>query len=477
GLKYIETFKPERGEVQHIRIMLYGQVGSGKSSLINSLESALRGRITVYYPFVFTDLMGLENQAGVRVDDIRLALQGHVREEYQFDPDNRLSNEDEFYNSSPMLDDITHVLVCVVPANTLNLMADDFIKKMRKVRLAASELGIPQMAVLTKIDEACPEVKSDIKKVYLSKIIKDKVNKTSTSLGIQPNFIFPVKNYHTEVELNSDMDKLILTALKQMLHLGDDFVNMKRLRDWFKPDEPWRKASSDDKDAYLQYISEFKREREEVQHIRTMLYGPVGSGKSSFINTVESALRGRMTGQALSDGIGHDSFTTKFKTHRVKKERGVYYPFVFTDLMGLERRYGVSVDDIKLTLQGHVTEGYKVQRSLSTDNPSYNSSPTLNDKTHVLVCVVLATTMAVLTKIDEACLEVSSDIKKVYRSKIIKDKVSRLSGSLGIQPNFIFPVKNYHTEVELNNDIDTLILTALKQILHFGEDFLDSQFQ
>lgn len=48
----------------------------------------------------------------------------------------------------------------------------------------------------------------------------------SASVGVPMNCIFPVKNYHSEIHLNDDIDSLILSALRQMVDFGDDFVNM-----------------------------------------------------------------------------------------------------------------------------------------------------------------------------------------------------------------------------------------------------------
>ncbi|XP_055008675.1 interferon-induced protein 44-like isoform X1 [Boleophthalmus pectinirostris] len=267
---------------------------------------------------------------------------------------------------------------------------------------------------------------------------------------------------------------------------------MKAFKSLFKPATPWRIVQTDDKDSYLDSIKKFQLTKDEVQHIRIMLYGPTGSGKSSFINSVERILRDRVTSQALSDSIGGSSFTKKYRTHSIKKDSSSYYPFVFTDVMGLEkeRKKGACPEDIALAFKGHVKDGYTVgfldkctnpagiwvylfliyfksvlyffkicrcnfygfvlkfnpQTSISPTDPFYNSSPTMNDKTHVLVCVVSASTghllgnehlekirdvrleasdlgipqIVVLTKIDEACPEVHLNIKKVFTSNIIK---------------------------------------------------------
>lgn len=48
-----------------------------------------------------------------------------------------------------------------------------------------------------------------------------------------------------------------------------------------------------------------------------------------------------------------------------------------------------------------------------------------------------------------------------------------LSASVGIPLNCIFPVKNYSEEIDLNDDVDFLILSALKKMVDFGDDFLE----
>ncbi|XP_014878799.1 interferon-induced protein 44-like [Poecilia latipinna] len=266
----------------------------------------------------------------------------------------------------------------------------------------------------------------------------------------------------------------------------------------------WREITWGDNRNVLQYLKNFRPQSEEANHIRVLLYGPVGAGKSSFINSVNNVLQGRMTHEALASSTTSDqSFTKIYQTYKIKKEgRGNFYPFVFNDIMGLEDGHGrgVRTDDIKLALKGHVKEGYKFNpvSSLSDGDPGYISSPSISDRVHVLVCIYDANApqmnqsvlqkmreireaaselgipqLAILSHVDKACGETERDLKNVYKSKHLKRKMGDFSSSLGIPMNCILPVKNYSLEIQLNSDINALILSALKLMVDFGDDYAD----
>uniref|UniRef100_A0A3P8SI25 G domain-containing protein n=2 Tax=Amphiprion percula TaxID=161767 RepID=A0A3P8SI25_AMPPE len=275
---------------------------------------------------------------------------------------------------------------------------------------------------------------------------------------------------------------------------------------WSRPadtfPEDWRKIPMS-KDQYLDYVKNYQLHHDDIQQLRILLHGPNGAGKSSFINSVDTVLRGRMTGQALADGIGVHSFTIEYRTFKIQKEaRGTFYPFAFADIMGLENVRGVSVEDIKQVMKGHVRDGYRFNPSaaISDGDNGYNNNPSLNDKVHVLVYVVSADALslmnpetmrkmrevrlaardlgipqlAVLTKIDAACPVVREDVRNVYKSIYIKELMEKLSADLGIPPYCIFPVKNYHWEITPEDVSDRLILSALKQMIDFGDDFINN---
>ncbi|CAJ1076725.1 Hypothetical predicted protein [Xyrichtys novacula] len=253
-IRYLGAYHPRNAQFSHLRVLLHGPVGAGKSSFINSVDSALRGRVTgraatdatsgrsytleyktykiekqasSFYSVVFNDIMGLEDNLdnGVQVDDVKLAMKGHVREKHKFNPQNPLSERDFGYNPDPTLDDKVHVLVCVVPVDTVSLLSDGVVQKLRQVRLAARDQGIPQFAILTKVDQACPEVGRDIRNIHKSKYLKKQVEQFSVLLGIPVNCIFLVKNYESESSTSEDISRPILTALKQMVNYGEDYVN------------------------------------------------------------------------------------------------------------------------------------------------------------------------------------------------------------------------------------------------------------
>lgn len=47
------------------------------------------------------------------------------------------------------------------------------------------------------------------------------------NVGIPMNCIFPLRNYHNEINFSVDVDALMLSLLKSLINFGDDFINRK----------------------------------------------------------------------------------------------------------------------------------------------------------------------------------------------------------------------------------------------------------
>ncbi|RXN24133.1 interferon-induced 44-like protein [Labeo rohita] len=175
-------------------------------------------------PFVFKDIMGLEPDvlAGSQTEDIINAVFGHVKDGYKFNQEQALSYNDQHYTCDPNLSDQSFCLVYIIDANTVHFTDDRLIDKLKIIRQRISDKGIPQVIVMTKVDEACPLVKNDLRKIYKSKKIKEKMDLCSAKVGVPMSHIFPVKNYHDEIETNNDIDILILKALEQIVQIAND---------------------------------------------------------------------------------------------------------------------------------------------------------------------------------------------------------------------------------------------------------------
>lgn len=245
------SYKPEGAS--HVRILLYGPVRAGKSSFINSAGHAILGRnvnvaagdathadksYTIKFqthkftlrgsteplPIVFNDLMGLEalENRGVRPEDIKLVMKGHVREGYMFHAGHALTEEYKYFNQDPTVDDKAHVLVCVLDGNAIEINSS-VLQKMKEIREMARDLNIPQVAVVTHIDDVCGEIQKDIKNVYRSKALKKKMDQFSTAVGIPLHNVYAVWNNYEGGDKDA-ADILTLTAVRDMLHFGGDCI-------------------------------------------------------------------------------------------------------------------------------------------------------------------------------------------------------------------------------------------------------------
>ncbi|XP_032396117.1 interferon-induced protein 44 [Etheostoma spectabile] len=255
-LQHVKNYKPQT-DGQQLRILLYGSVGAGKSSFINSVTSVIKGQMSkragtanvsgssytkkyttyriqkdgqnTFHPVVLSDTMGMEcstnRRRKVYVKDMKRAMKGHVRDGYTFNPECKILKDDQRYIPAPTANDRAHVLVCVVDARTVSQMSEKAIETLQDIRDEASDLNIPQVAILTKIDLICPEIQKDLRNVYKSKILKQKMEEFSAEVGIPVDCIFPVKNYHDDNTPDNDADTLILSALRSFINLGDDFIS------------------------------------------------------------------------------------------------------------------------------------------------------------------------------------------------------------------------------------------------------------
>uniref|UniRef100_H2S8G9 Uncharacterized protein n=1 Tax=Takifugu rubripes TaxID=31033 RepID=H2S8G9_TAKRU len=234
---------------------------------------------------------------------------------------------------------------------------------------------------------------------------------------------------------------------------------------------------------YIKAIKEFKPIDGSVTKARILLLGPFGVGKSSFVNSVFSIFKDR-----ISNPAGRGNPTSEFRPYLISDEGGTRLNLALCDTMGLaeEKGEGLHSDDIVSIIQGHAPDGYQFSPTspMTPETAGYVAAPTPNKKIHCVVYVMDATMVSdmsadlqkklgkirqripqlvLMTKVDKADSTVIKNIRKVDQSEIIREKLAAL---LDVPISSIFPVKNYvPNDLELNDNCDVLLLTAINEML------------
>ncbi|XP_072562536.1 interferon-induced protein 44-like [Paramormyrops kingsleyae] len=199
------------------------------------------------------------------------------------------------------------------------------------------------------------------------------------------------------------------------------------------------------------------------------------------------------------------SQTTMYRAYEVKAGRdGPPHAFLLCDTMGVEHiEYGgVNIEDIDSILKGHIHDKYTfnpISPWKSADSQAKCQLP-LADRIHCMVIVMDTNKLKIvpegtwvklrniqrkadsyevpllvlLTQVDKACPHVEKDLKNMYRSCYIKDLIFNVSDRLGIPVSQVLPVKNYSHEIELDDNCDILLLTAMQQMIYFADNYFDN---
>ncbi|KAK3580744.1 hypothetical protein CHS0354_023024 [Potamilus streckersoni] len=272
-------------------------------------------------------------------------------------------------------------------------------------------------------------------------------------------------------------------------------------------ERPWRMAPPLKKEHLQQLMEKIENYCPPsvlpVSYAKILMIGPVGAGKSSFFNTINSVFKGRITYQASSGSAEH-SLTTVYMQYPVRSVKtGLELKFRLCDMCGLEESFGPDVVDLHFLISGNIPERYQFNPSspVSADIPGFIYQPELKDKIHCVVFVLDGNTVddfpqsilsklnhvqrrmnlinlprvVLLTKIDKLSTTVQPDVSKVFESGKVKEAVDKASEIMGVPRSNVIPIKNYENEVRLDDSTSCLALLALDQIIGFADDFLTNQ--
>ncbi|KAL3875156.1 hypothetical protein ACJMK2_038084 [Sinanodonta woodiana] len=251
-MEKIESYcPPSFPSVSHAKILMIGAVGAGKSSFFNTINSIFKGRIT--YPgcsgsaehsltsvyrqyqvksqktgkelkFRLCDTCGLEESVGPDLADLNLLITGNIPDRYQFNPSSPITTDIPGFIDRPELKDKIHCVVFVLDGSTVDVFPQTILDKIKQVQIRMNKTGLPRVVLLTKIDKLSKTVQDDVSNVFMSKEVKEAVDKVSQMIGIPRGNVLPIKNYENEICLDYGTSCLALLALDQIINSADDFL-------------------------------------------------------------------------------------------------------------------------------------------------------------------------------------------------------------------------------------------------------------
>ncbi|XP_069123057.1 interferon-induced protein 44-like isoform X3 [Argopecten irradians] len=166
----VASYKPLPGlDLQQARILLVGQVGAGKSSYFNTINSIFRGHIsaqanagsaehsltTAYrlyqvregyagkpLNFRLCDTRGVEEDQGLDDHEICYLLDGHVPDRYKFNPAVPLSPDALGFVKKPTLSDKIHCVAFVVDGSTVDVSPEKVLERIKAMQIRMNQRDI-----------------------------------------------------------------------------------------------------------------------------------------------------------------------------------------------------------------------------------------------------------------------------------------------------------------------------------------------
>ncbi|XP_033821397.1 interferon-induced protein 44-like isoform X2 [Periophthalmus magnuspinnatus] len=268
---------------------------------------------------------------------------------------------------------------------------------------------------------------------------------------------------------------------------------------------PWRRVewTEEERSALVQRLSSYAPCCPDVGRARVLLLGPVGSGKSSFISSVDSVFEGRVTNRAMV-GQGQSSFTQKLQCFPLCPSKRTC-ALELWDSMGFGDCSGPNLQQLLSVVKGHAPEGYefRAEQALSSDTEGYIKRPGLREQMHCVAFVLDASKVltssyskgtgvflrqlrrhvsdlgvhqvVLLTHVDQICNKTQKDTSEVYTSSVIRQMMYKAAELVGMSPSSVVPVRNYWCELELDLSSDILLLRALELLLQYTDLYYREQ--
>ncbi|XP_053403957.1 interferon-induced protein 44-like [Mercenaria mercenaria] len=278
----------------------------------------------------------------------------------------------------------------------------------------------------------------------------------------------------------------LIVARVEVYQVVDDELN----DDW-----KWKPKDKDCNDMKTELI-EMEQPGLNVKQYNILLVGVIGSGKSSFYNTLATIFSGKVTHPAVTRA-SPTSVTNKVENYDLKSENGTKLKIRITDIRGFEDKRGLT-GELECLLNGKLPTDYQFTAKPGAFENDLRTNVTLNDEIH-LVCFVSGNTnfdalpitlrehidaikeiinnkglptAVIVTKCDELCPLLSENVDHVYKCSKARDSVKKVAEFYGEAKTKVFPVVNYVDKEKTDIGIDRLAVQALHGMYKLVQAYL-----
>lgn len=264
--KYTDKFRtlvyPLTPNVQFFNIIMVGEAGAGKSSLLNTFTTALSNKEEIddtqrigpsthgkksatqeihmepihiggetqeqeqYLPCRFHDMPGLDEAKTMTEDKIMKIINDNIDE---------CKDSKEASLKNLISGDVVHCILYVISADSsLSTNISQSLKDMKNIlQRKHKDDGIRQFVVVTGIDKIGVPIK-DMKNAYKYGFVRKHCKKVSEVFDVDLNHVLPVSNYCGEATSNDAKNAMSLFNFWRVFNSGKCFIE----RHWNKKETP-----------------------------------------------------------------------------------------------------------------------------------------------------------------------------------------------------------------------------------------------